>query len=65
MADQQKPRQRTLFPSRDSLEEVYMEARAMLPIEDNNQLISLLHMHSNTILNLVHRHEVQNASMGR
>ena len=53
MADQAKPEQKTLFPCRDSLEEVYAEASAQLPIADHNQLIALLHMHNNTILNLI------------
>jgi hypothetical protein len=52
MADQIKPEQKTLFPTRESLEEVLAEASAQLPITTHNQLVSLLHLQTNTVLNL-------------
>lgn len=47
MADDDK--QLSLFPVRDSLEEVIQEGLAMLPITNPNQLIALLNMQANTI----------------
>ena len=43
-------RQLTLFPSRDSVEQVEQEAIAMLPIENANVILALLKLHENTIL---------------
>lgn len=46
MAEQQ---QLSLFPSRETLEQVVQEGIAMLPITNPNQLIALLNMQANTI----------------
>jgi|SaaInlStandDraft_7_1057024.scaffolds.fasta_scaffold490143_1 hypothetical protein len=52
--------QMSLFPTRDSIEEVEQEALAMLPITNGNQLIALLRMQQNTIHSL-HQGEIDEA----
>lgn len=47
------PKQQSLFPTADSLEEVLAEAKASLPIQTENELVALLHKHENTILYLL------------
>ena len=51
--EQQEPKQQSLFPTRDSLQEVMDEGLAALPIINPNQLIALLQLHHNTLLNLM------------
>ncbi len=48
----QETRQQSLFPTAASLEEVFAEAKAQLPITTENQLVALLQLHSNTVLTL-------------
>ena len=48
MADETE--QETIFPSRNSLEALTAEAKTLLPITKENELISLLQMHRNTLL---------------
>ena len=43
------PHQTSLFPTRDSLQQVEQEAIAALPITEPNQLIALLQMQANTL----------------
>lgn len=43
--------QQSLFPTRTSMEEVIAEAKAALPITNENQLIALLQLQQNTLLN--------------
>jgi hypothetical protein len=43
------PHQISLFPTRDSLQQVEQEAIASLPITEPNQLIALLQMQANTL----------------
>jgi hypothetical protein len=50
---QNKPQQYSLFPTRDSVEEVIEEAKAQLPITDENQLVALLQIHQNTLISLL------------
>lgn len=47
-----EPQQQSLFPTADSLEQIEAEAKAALPITDENELMALLHKHQNTILHL-------------
>ncbi len=41
--------QTSIFPTRDSLQQVEQEALASLPITEPNQLIALLQMQANTL----------------
>jgi hypothetical protein len=43
------PHQISLFPTRDSLQQVEQEAIASLPITEPNQLIALLQIQANTL----------------
>ena len=43
------PHQTSLFPTRDSLQQVEQEALAALPNTEPNQLIALLQMQANTL----------------
>jgi hypothetical protein len=45
---QTKGEQLSLFPTKDTLEEVTQEGLAMLPISNPNQLVALLNMYLNT-----------------
>lgn len=45
--------QKTLFPTKDTCQEVIDEAVASLPITTKNELIALLQLHQNTILFLL------------
>lgn len=47
------PQQNSLFPTRDSLQEVVDEALGKLPITSQNELIALLQLQQNTILQLL------------
>lgn len=42
--------QPSLFPTRETLEEVFQEALAQLPITDPNELVALLQLHQNTLI---------------
>ena len=42
--------QLSLFPARDSVKQVVAEGLAQLPITNENELITLLRLHENTIL---------------
>ena len=53
MADIPFPRTRSLFATRDSVEEVMKEGLAQLPITTPNQLITLLMIQQNTILDIL------------
>ena len=44
--------QHSLFPTRDSVEEVVQEGLAQLPIQTPNALIALLQLHGNTVVKL-------------
>jgi hypothetical protein len=55
MNHQQPPAQLTLFPSRDSVQTVFEEARAQLPITTENQLIALLQLHQNTLIRAIEK----------
>jgi hypothetical protein len=48
-----KSPQLSLFPHRDSLEQVEKEAIAQLPITSHNQLIALLRLQQNTLIALL------------
>lgn len=52
MAQPNRYRQLSLFPIRDSIEQLEEEALAMLPITNGNQLISLLRMQQNTLYSI-------------
>lgn len=52
MKNTQNPDQKSLFPVRQSLQEVEQEAMAQLPITSPNQLIALLRLQQNTMLQL-------------
>ena len=45
--------QLSLYPTADSVEQVVQEGLAKLPIENPNELVALLQLHSNTIINLM------------
>ncbi len=53
-------RQETLFPTRDTVEQVIQEGKAMLPITNQNDLVALLQLQMNTVINLTAaiRHEI-------
>ena len=44
--------QTSLFPSRESVENVEKEAISMLPITETNKLLALLRLMENTVLGL-------------
>lgn len=50
--------QLSLFPTRDSVAQVVAEAKAQLPITEENKLVALLQMHENTILAQIERNRV-------
>lgn len=47
-----QPQRNSLFPTCNTLEQFVAEAKAQLPITHENQLMSLLQTHQNTILKL-------------
>ena len=53
MSAQNTPKNLSLFPCRDSLQEVEQEALALLPITSANQLIALLRLQQNTLVALL------------
>lgn len=42
-----------IYPTDESLEHFHIRAKAQLPINDVNELVTLLAIHQNTILRLV------------
>lgn len=52
--------QKTIFPSRGSLQQVKEEATASLPITTENELIALLNIQENTIYRLIEEHQDAN-----
>ena len=45
----------SLFPTRDTVQEVVQEGLAKLPISNPNELIALLQLHQNTVLSLAEK----------
>lgn len=56
MPDQNPPVQQSIFPTRDSIEDVVSEALAQLPITSKNQMRALLSIHQNTVISELERH---------
>ena len=52
--------QKTIFPSKGSLQQVKEEATASLPITTENELIALLNIQENTIYRLIEEHRDAN-----
>lgn len=57
MADQEPIEQLTLYPTRGTLKEVIQEGLSQLPINNPNELVALLHLHHNTVINLMSKQE--------
>ena len=51
--------QQSLFPSRDTLDEVESEGLAQLPITSPNKLVALLRLQQNTIIKMMSAGEIQ------
>lgn len=56
MPDQNPPLQQSIFPTRDSVEDVVSEALAQLPITSKNQMRALLSIHQNTVISELEKH---------
>ena len=50
MPSVKEPEQLSLFPARNTLEEVEREALATLPITSPNQILTLLRLYGNTLI---------------
>jgi len=56
-----KPEQQSLYPTRDTLEQVLLEARSSLPIVSTNQLQAILMTYHNTLLSQVNPNPTQDS----
>jgi hypothetical protein len=51
----EKPHQQSVFPTSDSLDQIVEEAKQQLPIEHENDLMSLLQRYKNTLLKVLEK----------